>query len=86
MPLNLETSEVTAQSFRVSWSPAAGNVEMYRVVYRPAQGGEPQEVNAMLLPENITIYNELYFCSVAAIKKWLLHCRHFDDVKLCLVL
>uniref|UniRef100_A0A096MF24 Collagen type XIV alpha 1 chain n=1 Tax=Poecilia formosa TaxID=48698 RepID=A0A096MF24_POEFO len=43
MPLNLETSEVTAQSFRVSWSPAAGNVEMYRVVYHPAQGGEPQE-------------------------------------------
>uniref|UniRef100_A0A3B5MBE3 Uncharacterized protein n=1 Tax=Xiphophorus couchianus TaxID=32473 RepID=A0A3B5MBE3_9TELE len=43
MPLNLETSEVTAQSFRVSWSPPAGNVEMYRVVYSPAQGGEPQE-------------------------------------------
>uniref|UniRef100_A0A3Q2G2Y4 Collagen type XIV alpha 1 chain n=1 Tax=Cyprinodon variegatus TaxID=28743 RepID=A0A3Q2G2Y4_CYPVA len=44
MPHSLETSETTAQSFRVSWSPAPGNVETYRVVYRPAQGGESQEV------------------------------------------
>uniref|UniRef100_A0A3Q2NPZ1 Collagen type XIV alpha 1 chain n=1 Tax=Fundulus heteroclitus TaxID=8078 RepID=A0A3Q2NPZ1_FUNHE len=43
MPLNLETSEITARGFRVSWSPAPGSVEKYRVVYRPAQGGEPQE-------------------------------------------
>lgn len=42
-PLELVTSEVTARSFRVSWSPAPGNVEKYRVVYYPAQGGEPQE-------------------------------------------
>ncbi|KAM4580530.1 collagen alpha-1(XIV) chain isoform 2-T2 [Odontesthes bonariensis] len=43
MPLDLMTSEVTAQSFRVSWSHAPGNVEKYRVVYYPVQGGEPQE-------------------------------------------
>ncbi|XP_040901269.1 collagen alpha-1(XIV) chain [Toxotes jaculatrix] len=42
-PLDLATSEVTARSFRVSWSHAPGNVEKYRVVYYPAQGGEPQE-------------------------------------------
>ncbi|XP_061572452.1 collagen alpha-1(XIV) chain [Cololabis saira] len=43
MPLNLVTSEVAAKSFRVSWRPAPGNVEKYRVVYYPVQGGEPQE-------------------------------------------
>uniref|UniRef100_A0AAQ5XRQ5 Collagen, type XIV, alpha 1a n=1 Tax=Amphiprion ocellaris TaxID=80972 RepID=A0AAQ5XRQ5_AMPOC len=43
MPLDLQTSDVTARSFRVSWSHAPGNVEKYRVVYHPAQGGEPQE-------------------------------------------
>uniref|UniRef100_A0A8C7ZVZ7 Collagen alpha-1(XIV) chain n=1 Tax=Oryzias sinensis TaxID=183150 RepID=A0A8C7ZVZ7_9TELE len=42
-PLNLVTSDVTARSFRASWSPAPGNVHRYRVVYAPAQGGEPQE-------------------------------------------
>ncbi|XP_028326880.1 collagen alpha-1(XIV) chain isoform X2 [Gouania willdenowi] len=43
MPTNLVTSEVTVQSFRVSWSPAPGNVDKYRVVYYPEHGGEPQE-------------------------------------------
>lgn len=42
-PLDLDTSEVMARSFRVSWSHAPGNVETYRVVYS-AQEGEPQEV------------------------------------------
>ncbi|XP_073341494.1 collagen alpha-1(XIV) chain-like [Pagrus major] len=42
-PLDLLTSEVTARSFRVSWSNAPGNVERYRVVYYPVAGGEPQE-------------------------------------------
>lgn len=42
-PFDLETSEVTPRSFRVSWSHAHGNVEKYRVVYYPTQGGEPQE-------------------------------------------
>ncbi|XP_044215534.1 collagen alpha-1(XIV) chain isoform X1 [Thunnus albacares] len=42
-PLDLVTSEVTARSFRVTWSHSPGDVEKYRVVYYPAQGGEPQE-------------------------------------------
>ncbi|XP_069549336.1 collagen alpha-1(XIV) chain [Brachyistius frenatus] len=42
-PLDLVTSDVTARSFRVSWSHAPGHVEKYRVVYYPSQAGEPQE-------------------------------------------
>lgn len=37
------TSEVTARSFRVTWTPAPGQVEKYRVVYYPASGGQPDE-------------------------------------------
>ncbi|XP_053700196.1 collagen alpha-1(XIV) chain isoform X1 [Synchiropus splendidus] len=43
-PADLLTSEVTPRSFRVSWSHAPGSVEKYRLVYYPAQGGEPQEL------------------------------------------
>ncbi|KAM9307563.1 collagen alpha-1(XIV) chain [Gastrophryne carolinensis] len=43
-PTDLETSEVTARSFRVSWTHAPGNVEKYRVVYYPTKGGQPEEV------------------------------------------
>uniref|UniRef100_A0A8C8LYF2 Collagen, type XIV, alpha 1b n=1 Tax=Oncorhynchus tshawytscha TaxID=74940 RepID=A0A8C8LYF2_ONCTS len=39
----LVTSEVTARSFRVSWTHAQGTVEKYRVVYYPASGGQPEE-------------------------------------------
>ncbi|KAK9513534.1 hypothetical protein VZT92_027060 [Zoarces viviparus] len=42
-PLELATSEVTARSFRVSWTHAPGNVEKYRVLYYSASGGEPLE-------------------------------------------
>lgn len=49
-PGDLLTSEVTARSFRVTWSHAPGNVEKYRVVYYPSQGGEPQEVNYVFSP------------------------------------
>uniref|UniRef100_A0A8C2XB03 Collagen type XIV alpha 1 chain n=1 Tax=Cyclopterus lumpus TaxID=8103 RepID=A0A8C2XB03_CYCLU len=42
-PLELVTSEVTARSFRVSWSHAPGHVEKYRVLYYPDSEGEPQE-------------------------------------------
>uniref|UniRef100_H3CW87 Collagen type XIV alpha 1 chain n=1 Tax=Tetraodon nigroviridis TaxID=99883 RepID=H3CW87_TETNG len=42
-PHELVTSEVTARNFRVSWSPAPGNVEKYRVVYYAARGEEPHE-------------------------------------------
>ncbi|CAJ0965489.1 unnamed protein product, partial [Ranitomeya imitator] len=43
-PSELVTSEVTARSFRVSWSHAPGKVEKYRVVYYPTKGGQPEEV------------------------------------------
>ncbi|KAM5158018.1 collagen alpha-1(XIV) chain [Mantella aurantiaca] len=43
-PSELVTSEITARSFRVSWSHAPGNVEKYRVVYYPTKGGQPEEV------------------------------------------
>ncbi|XP_073535931.1 collagen alpha-1(XIV) chain isoform X2 [Phyllobates terribilis] len=43
-PSELITSEVTARSFRVSWSHGPGKVEKYRVVYYPTKGGQPEEV------------------------------------------
>lgn len=43
-PQHLRTSEVTARSFRVSWSHPSGTVEKYRVVYYPTKGGTPDEV------------------------------------------
>ncbi|XP_068188958.1 collagen alpha-1(XIV) chain-like isoform X2 [Antennarius striatus] len=42
-PTELQTSEVTARSFRVTWTHAPGLVEKYRVVYYPASGGQPEE-------------------------------------------
>ena len=42
-PRDLLTSEVTARSFRVTWTHAPGRVEKYRVVYYPASGGQPEE-------------------------------------------
>ncbi|KAM3596124.1 uncharacterized protein V6R79_008541 [Siganus canaliculatus] len=42
-PRNLVTSDITARSFRVSWTHAPGQVEKYRVVYYPASGGQPDE-------------------------------------------
>ncbi|KAK0152379.1 Collagen alpha-1(XIV) chain [Merluccius polli] len=42
-PRDLVTSDVTARSFRVTWSHAPGQVEKYRVVYYPASGGQPEE-------------------------------------------
>lgn len=58
-PLDLWTSEVTARSFQVSWSHAPGNVEKYRVVYYPLQGGLPQEVNAKFFAHNTTVFTVL---------------------------
>ncbi|XP_051948609.1 collagen alpha-1(XIV) chain [Xyrauchen texanus] len=43
-PSDLVTSEVTARSFRVSWTPAVGQVEKYRVVYYTPTGSKPEEV------------------------------------------
>uniref|UniRef100_A0A8C4NME6 Collagen type XII alpha 1 chain n=1 Tax=Eptatretus burgeri TaxID=7764 RepID=A0A8C4NME6_EPTBU len=35
-PRDLRTSDITTHSFRVSWSPATGSVDRYRVTYHPA--------------------------------------------------
>ncbi|XP_047460878.1 collagen alpha-1(XIV) chain [Mugil cephalus] len=42
-PRDLVISEITARSFRVTWTHASGQVEKYRVVYYPASGGQPEE-------------------------------------------
>lgn len=42
-PRNLVTSDITARSFRVTWTHPEGQVEKYRVVYYPASGGQPEE-------------------------------------------
>ncbi|KAK1789228.1 hypothetical protein P4O66_015173 [Electrophorus voltai] len=43
-PRDLVTSEVTARSFRVSWTHASGTVEKYRVVYYDSKEAKPEEV------------------------------------------
>uniref|UniRef100_A0A8B9H4I2 Collagen, type XIV, alpha 1b n=1 Tax=Astyanax mexicanus TaxID=7994 RepID=A0A8B9H4I2_ASTMX len=43
-PRDLVTSEVTARSFRVTWTHAPGTVEKYRVVYYASRGSQPEEV------------------------------------------
>ncbi|XP_056154027.1 LOW QUALITY PROTEIN: collagen alpha-1(XIV) chain [Lampris incognitus] len=42
-PRDLVTSDITARSFRVTWTHAPGLVEKYRVVFYPASGGQPEE-------------------------------------------
>ncbi|XP_043089042.1 collagen alpha-1(XIV) chain isoform X3 [Puntigrus tetrazona] len=42
-PSNLVTSEVTARSFRVTWTRATGPVEKYRVVYYSSSESRPEE-------------------------------------------
>ncbi|XP_059841504.1 collagen alpha-1(XII) chain-like isoform X2 [Hypanus sabinus] len=44
-PSNLEIFDETADSFRVSWSPAPGNVLQYRLQYVPELGGEARETS-----------------------------------------
>lgn len=43
-PQDLVISEVTAHSFRVSWTHASGSVEKYRVVYQPTRADILEEV------------------------------------------
>uniref|UniRef100_W5NJS9 Collagen alpha-1(XII) chain n=1 Tax=Lepisosteus oculatus TaxID=7918 RepID=W5NJS9_LEPOC len=43
-PTDLVTSEVTARSFRATWTAPSGTVEQYRVEYRPAAGGRTEEI------------------------------------------
>ncbi|XP_048391729.1 collagen alpha-1(XII) chain isoform X1 [Stegostoma tigrinum] len=43
-PSNLEVFDETTDSFKVRWTAAPGNVQQYRVEYRPALGGDSKEV------------------------------------------
>ncbi|CAL1585760.1 unnamed protein product [Knipowitschia caucasica] len=44
-PQDLQTSEVTHSSFRVSWSPPDAPADKYRITYRRAAGGATQETS-----------------------------------------
>ncbi|KAG7465749.1 hypothetical protein MATL_G00156840 [Megalops atlanticus] len=43
-PRNLRVFDETVSSMRLSWEPAPGRVQQYRVAYKPAEGGERKEV------------------------------------------
>ncbi|KAF7653979.1 hypothetical protein LDENG_00076160 [Lucifuga dentata] len=57
-PSDLVTSEITARSFRVTWTHAPGQVEKYRVVFYPASAGQPEE-KVVQGTENSVILNYL---------------------------
>nr|XP_049613656.1 collagen alpha-1(XII) chain isoform X7 [Syngnathus scovelli] len=58
-PRNLQTSEPTKTSFRVSWDPAPGEVRGYKVTFHPA--GEDIDLNEMLVGpfDNTVVLEEL---------------------------
>uniref|UniRef100_A0A4W6EXA2 Collagen type XII alpha 1 chain n=1 Tax=Lates calcarifer TaxID=8187 RepID=A0A4W6EXA2_LATCA len=58
-PRNLQTSEPTKTSFRVSWDPAPGNVRGYKVTFHPT--GNDVDLGEMLLGpyDNTVVLEEL---------------------------
>lgn len=44
VPVRVSSSEVTTDSFRVSWKHAASDISLYRLSWTPANGGETREV------------------------------------------
>ncbi|KAM9778880.1 collagen alpha-1(XII) chain-like isoform 3-T3 [Syngnathus typhle] len=58
-PRNLQTSEPTKTSFRVSWDPAPGEVRGYKVTFHPA--GQDIDLNEMLVGpfDNTVVLEEL---------------------------
>lgn len=56
---NLEFSEVTSNSFRVSWSPGADDVLSYRVQYKVAVGGE-EFIFTVPAPTTTTVLTNLF--------------------------
>ncbi|KAM8953803.1 collagen alpha-1(XII) chain [Pelodytes ibericus] len=70
-PSNLETSEPTPRTFRVSWVPPSHSVDRFRVEYYPVAGGRPQEV-IVSRSETTTILRDLkpeteYFVKVYSV-------------------
>ncbi|XP_020361096.1 collagen alpha-1(XII) chain-like [Oncorhynchus kisutch] len=52
-PLNLKTSEVSTESFRVTWEHSAQDVVLYRLTWTPTRGGDTKE---MLVNGNMNTY------------------------------
>lgn len=43
-PLDFRSSDVTTDSFRVSWEHPASDVVLYRLIWSPTDGGDPEDV------------------------------------------
>ncbi len=43
-PLDLSSSDVSTDSFRVSWQHPASDVVLYRLTWTPTDGGDSEEV------------------------------------------
>lgn len=43
-PVSVRSSEVTTDSFKVSWQHAASDISLYKLSWTPANGGETREV------------------------------------------
>lgn len=56
---NLEFSEVTSNSFKVTWSPAGENVLFYLIKYKEALGGEEVSVSVRAPVTNTILTNLL---------------------------
>lgn len=47
-PLDFRSSDVTIDSFRVSWEHPASDVVLYRLIWSPTDGGAPEDVRVVL--------------------------------------
>ncbi|XP_067305122.1 collagen alpha-1(XIV) chain isoform X5 [Pseudorasbora parva] len=56
-PQDLVISEVTAHSFRVSWTRASGSVEKYRVVYHPTRADIVEEIAVGGMENSVVLQN-----------------------------
>lgn len=45
-PLNLHSSEVSTDSFKVSWDHSASDINLYRLSWTPFDGGNTKEVSS----------------------------------------
>lgn len=60
-PRNLQTSEPTKTSFRVTWDPAPGDVKGYKVTFHPT--GEDMDLGELLVGpyDNTVVLEELRY-------------------------
>lgn len=45
-PLDLHSSEVSTDSFKVSWDHSANDIILYRLSWAPFEGGDTNEVSS----------------------------------------